>query len=107
MLQYYRNQLIDLLYNSIDWFLYDGNTYTHAKIKIYVRNQAFHTILNTYFKGKCRTFFLCLKCDALGDLGPFVQFKKGEKHAWRSVIFSKAACIITKSKTRPWLFSRF
>ena len=30
-------------------------------------------------------------CDALRDLVPFVQFKKREKHPWRSVIFSKVA----------------
>ena len=30
-------------------------------------------------------------CDALRDLVPFVQFKKREKHSWRSVTFSKAA----------------
>ena len=29
--------------------------------------------------------------DALRDLVPFVQFKKGEKHPWRSVHFSKVA----------------
>ena len=29
--------------------------------------------------------------DALGDLLPFVQFKKGKKHPWRSVTFSKSA----------------
>ena len=29
------------------------------------------------------------KCDALRDLVPFVQFKKREKHPWRSVNFSK------------------
>ena len=29
------------------------------------------------------------KCDALLDLVPFVQFKKSEKHAWRSVTFGK------------------
>ena len=28
-------------------------------------------------------------CDALHDLVPFVQFKKHEKHAWRSGTFSK------------------
>ena len=28
-------------------------------------------------------------CDALHDLVPFVQFKKGEKHPWMSVTFSK------------------
>ena len=30
-------------------------------------------------------------CDALHDLVPFVQFKKGEKHPWMSVTFSKVA----------------
>ena len=31
------------------------------------------------------------KCGALRDLAPFVQFKKREKHPWRSVNFSKVA----------------
>ena len=30
-------------------------------------------------------------CDVLRDLVPFVQFKKREKHPWRSVTFSKVA----------------
>ena len=30
-------------------------------------------------------------CGALSDLVPFVQFKKREKHPWRSVKFSKVA----------------
>ena len=30
-------------------------------------------------------------CDALRDLVPFLQFKKREKHPWRSVDFSKVA----------------
>ena len=30
-------------------------------------------------------------CYALRDLVPFVQFKKREKHPWRSVTFSKVA----------------
>ena len=30
-------------------------------------------------------------CDALHDFIPFVQFKKREKHPWRSVTFSKVA----------------
>ena len=30
-------------------------------------------------------------CDALRDLIPFAQFKKREKHPWRSVNFSKVA----------------
>ena len=50
---------MDLLCNSTDWFLYDGNVYTHEKkIKKYVWNQAFsqdslqsNTDVNTYFKG--------------------------------------------------------
>ena len=33
------------------------------------------------------------KCDVLCDLVPFVQFKKHEKHSWRSVIFSKVTLI--------------
>ena len=36
-----------------------------------------------------RTFGL--DSDVLRDLVPFVQFKKREKHPWRSVTFSKAA----------------
>ena len=30
-----------------------------------------------------------LQCDTLLDLVPFAQFKKGEKHPWKSVTFSK------------------
>ena len=30
-------------------------------------------------------------CDALYDLVPFVQFKKREKHPWKSVTFNKVA----------------
>ena len=41
-------------------------------------------------------------CDALHDLVPFVQFKKREKHPWRSVTFSKVA-----SFTPPWVFFTF
>ena len=36
-------------------------------------------------------FFPMKKCDALRDLVPFVQFKKREKHPWRSFNFSKVA----------------
>ena len=32
-----------------------------------------------------------MSCDVLGDLVPFVQFKKREKHPCRSVTFSKVA----------------
>ena len=43
-------------------------------------------------------------CDALRNLVPFVQFKKREKHPWRSVIL---ACNFTKSNTPPWVFFTF
>ena len=36
-------------------------------------------------------WFLENKCGALRNLIPFVQFKKREKHPWRSVNFSKVA----------------
>ena len=39
-------------------------------------------------------------CDALCDLVPFAQFKKCEKHSWRSDAF-------TKSKTSPWVSLTF
>ena len=41
-------------------------------------------------------------CDALRDLVPFVQFKKLEKHLWRSVNFSKVAGF-----SLPWVFFTF
>ena len=39
-------------------------------------------------------------CGALRDLLAFAQFKKHEKHPWRSVTF-------TKSNTPPWVFFMF
>ena len=41
--------------------------------------------------GSCSYGIFLIKCDALRDLVPFVQFIKGEKHPWRSVNFSKVA----------------
>ena len=32
---------------------------------------------------------LCFICDAFRDLVSFVQFKKREKHLWKSITFSK------------------
>ena len=43
-------------------------------------------------------------CGALRDLIPFVQFKKHEKHPWRSVT---NGCRFTKSNTSPWVFFTF
>ena len=42
-------------------------------------------------------------CDALRDLALFLQFRKNEKHLWRSVTFSK----VTKIITSPWVFLNF
>ena len=47
-----------------------------------------------------------IMCDAWRDLVPFVQFKKREKHPWRSVNFS-VACNFTKINTPPWVFFKF
>ena len=50
------------------------------------------------------------KCGALFDLVPFVQFKKREKHPWRSVTSSKVAGFslqLTKSNTPPCVFFTF
>ena len=44
-------------------------------------------------------------CDALRDLVPFVQFKKREKHPWRSVNFSKVAGFNTQYTTFSQAFS--
>ena len=38
-------------------------------------------------------------CDALRDFRPFLQYKKREKHPWRSVTF--------KSNTPLWVFYMF
>ena len=42
-------------------------------------------------------FFLARKGDALRDLVPLLQFKKREKHSWRSVAFSK---VVDKKRYR-------
>ena len=48
-----------------------------------------------------------IKCDVLQDLVPFVQFKKREKHPWRSVTFSKVAGNFTKTSCPLWMFFTF
>ena len=50
--------------------------------------------------------------NAFRDLVPFAQFKKREKHWWRSVTFSRVlflaeACNSTKSNILPFLFFTF
>ena len=59
-------------------------------------------------------------CGAFRDLVPFLQFKKREKHPWRSVVFSKVAvfsrgcfsCFLncahgTKSRNAPHMYLQF
>ena len=41
-------------------------------------------------KQSSKAFFL-VTCDALRNLVPFVQFKKREKHPWRSDTLAKVA----------------
>ena len=51
-----------------------------------------------------------LICGALRDLVQFVQFKKREKHLWKSANFSKVAgqtYNFTKINTPPWVLFRF
>ena len=45
--------------------------------------------------------FTHIICDALHDLVPFVQFKKREKHPWRSVT------LVTRINSPPWVFFKF
>ena len=47
------------------------------------------------------------KCGALLDLVPFEQFKKHEKHRWRSVNFSKVLVNFTKINTPPSVLFTF
>ena len=44
---------------------------------------------------------------ALRDLVPCAQFKKREKHPWRSNTFSKAAGFSLKVTPLPWVFFTF
>ena len=55
----------------------------------------------TFIRLSCNV--LKFMCDVLRDLVSFVQFKKREKHPWRSATFSKA-CHFTKSNTPLWVF---
>ena len=41
--------------------------------------------------------FWKLLSDVLRDLVPFVQFKKHEKHPWRSVTYSQSATLLNKT----------
>ena len=42
-------------------------------------------------------------CDVLHDLVPFVQFKKREKHPWRSINFSKVAGLPNRATHHIWV----
>ena len=45
----------------------------------------FLSITDNFQERNCSKDYVC---DILRDLVPFVQFKKGEKHPWKSVTFS-------------------
>ena len=46
-------------------------------------------------------------CGALRDLVAFVQFKKREKHPWRSVNFSKVAGFLKTGPNDPQFSQKF
>ena len=53
---------------------------------------AYSWLANVNFKKVLEpSFLITFICNALRDLVPFVQFKKREKHPWRSVTIRKAA----------------
>ena len=55
-------------------------------------------VLAKLSRGNYRKKSVVICDDALRDLVPFVQFKKREKHPWRSVTFSKGADLSCKSR---------
>ena len=67
--------------------------------------EAIYLYIYFWKKGSFKMYFFLppnFKICALRDLVPFVQFKKREKHLWRSVTFSEVAGNIP-----PWVFFTF
>ena len=68
----------------------DGKMFIHATLLMQQNVHSLNIIIdknaNISFKPICERI-----CDALRNLLSFVQFKKREKHLWRSVTFSKVA----------------
>ena len=58
------------------------------------------------FLPKLQVVDIACICDTVHDLVLFVQFKKREKHPWRSVTSAEASNL-TKSNTPPWMFFTF
>ena len=100
-------------------FVYHNNFYVKNKLIHRAKRQRhhclFHPLKMPLWKG-CHSesngnmrHDTCI-CGALRDLVQFVQFKKREKHPWRSVNFSKlqaSPCNFTKINTPPWVFFTF
>ena len=70
--------------------------------------------MNTCRLQRVTKSFFTVKCDALRDLVPLVQFKNREKHPWRSVNFSKVASwslqverFNLQINTPQWMFFTF
>ena len=87
--------MTDLLCKSMNWFLYD-------KVLCHLRVSYFVTVTETFsviFFGQTELSFRNYNTYAAASLPPnrnlwclpLVEFKKREKHPWRSVIFSKVA----------------
>ena len=66
------------------------STCATLNIKFFIKD-----FFREYYQIRKETFWhgtlVQTKCDALHDLVAFVQFKKREKHPWRSANFSKVS----------------
>ena len=64
----------------------------HARMRYVTDTESYFENFFLEIRGisaKTRRKLMSYICDALHDLVPYVQFKKLEKHPWRSVNFSK------------------
>ena len=62
---------------------------TKAKLTSFMESYNLMRLIKSQICVKDKNFMHI--CGVLRDLVPFVQFKKREKHPWRSVTFSKVA----------------
>ena len=83
--------IIDLLRKSMDWFLYD-NGLRHERGKQVIKElkktgEWWRKRLEAVWQKNVGVGNGVKICDALGDLVSFIEFKKSEKHPWRSDTF--------------------
>ena len=79
----------------------------------FIHRQVSHNIivwsikLFLFFKNEPNLNLLRMTCDALRDFVQFVQFKKREKHPWKSVNFSKLGGLSLKQHSLMGVFHIF